>query len=125
VTDPVAIRLPREATSARRAREQLEPFRGSLDEAAFFDLRLLVTELVVEALKAAPDTRDECIELRGDLRDDRVHVEVIDGDAAYWLPSRDPEPGEPGWALYLVRRLCRRWRIRREPDRAMVWLEYP
>ena len=50
MTNAVAVVLPLEPGSARRAREQLEPFRKSLDEMSFFDLRLLVSELVVEAL---------------------------------------------------------------------------
>jgi len=53
MTDVVAIDLPLEPESAPRAREELEPFRGALDETSFFDLRLLVTELVIEALNAA------------------------------------------------------------------------
>lgn len=123
VTDAVAIDLPLEPGSARRAREQLEPFRKSLGERSFFDLRLLVSELVVEALNIDSGAEDARIELRAELRDDRVHVEVADGGAAFRLPSRRPEPGEAGWGLHLVQRLSSRWGIRREPQRASVWLE--
>jgi len=125
VTDAVAIDLPLEPGSARRAREQLEPFRKSLGERSFFDLRLLVSELVVEALNIDSGAEGARIELRAELRDDRVHVEVADGGAAFRLPSRRPEPGEAGWGLHLVQRLSSRWGIRREPQRASVWLEMP
>jgi anti-sigma regulatory factor (Ser/Thr protein kinase) len=125
VTDAVAIDLPLEAGSARRARERLEPFRKPLGERSFFDLRLLVSELVVEALNIDSGTEGATIELRAELRDDRVHVEVADGGAAFRLPSRRPEPGEAGWGLHLVQRLSSRWGVRREPERASVWLEMP
>jgi hypothetical protein len=123
MTDAVAVDLALEPGSARRAREQLEPFRRSLDEISFADLRLLVSELVVEALRAKPDARVGNIELRAGLHDDRVRVEV--SSAAYRLPSRRPKPGDVGWGLYLMERLSGRWGFRREPDKATVWLDIP
>jgi hypothetical protein len=125
MTEAVTVVLPLEPGSARRARERLEPFRGSLDEMSFADLRLLVNELVVEALIAHPDRRGERIEMRAEMRKDRVHVEVAEGGGAYRLSSRRPGPGEAGWGLRLVQRLSSRWGIRRDRDKAMVWLDMP
>lgn len=126
MSDAVAIDLPLEPESARRAREQLEPFRKALDEDTFFDLRLLVSELVVEVLLDDEErTRDHEIELRAELRDGRIHVEVGEGEDAFRIPAGHPEPGEAGWCLYLVGRLTSRWGIRREPRRSSVWLELP
>ena len=125
MTEAVAIDLPLEPLSARRAREQLEPFRTALDEISFFDLRLLVSELVIEALNAESEAQGARIEVRVELRDDRVHAEISDGGAAYRLHPGHPEPGEPGWSLYLVRQLSSRWGVRREPNRSTVWLEVP
>jgi anti-sigma regulatory factor (Ser/Thr protein kinase) len=125
MTEAVAIDLPLEPESARRAREHLEPFRKALDETAFFDLRLLVSELVVEVLHDGERTHEQEIELRVELRDGRVHAEVAEGGDAFRLPSGHPEPGETGWGLYLVGRLASRWGIRREPQRSGVWLELP
>ena len=127
MTDAVTIELPLEPASARRAREQLEPFREALDEITFFDLRLLVGELIVEALKAESETHDAKVELRAELREGRVRVEVAESGGAFRLPPRRPEPGEAGWGLYLVGRLSSRWGLRRGPERSSVWLEvaYP
>jgi anti-sigma regulatory factor (Ser/Thr protein kinase) len=123
MSDAVAIDLPLEPASAQRAREQLEPFRGVLDEIRFFDLRLLVSELIVEVLKAEWATHHAKIELRAELREGRVRVEVADSGGAFRLPSRRPEPGEPGWGLYLVGRLSSRWGLRRGRESSSVWLE--
>jgi anti-sigma regulatory factor (Ser/Thr protein kinase) len=125
MTEAVAIDLPLEPLSARRAREELEPFRKALDEISFIDLRLLVSELVIEALNAKSEGQDARIQMCVELRDDRVHAEISDGGAAYRVPPPHPEPGEPGWALYLVRRLSQRWGVRRDSESSMVWLEMP
>jgi anti-sigma regulatory factor (Ser/Thr protein kinase) len=123
MSDAVAIDLPLVPESARQAREKLEPFRKSLDEISFSDLRLLVSELVVEALNAESKSDDARIELRAEFRDDRIQVEVADGREAFTLPPCHPEPGELGWGLYLVARLSNSWDVRRESGRSVVWIE--
>jgi anti-sigma regulatory factor (Ser/Thr protein kinase) len=122
MSETVAIDLPIEPASARRAREQLKPFRDAVDATSYVDLCLLVDELVVEALhgKHSPSGR---IELRAELDGDRVKVAVAEGSGAYRLPSRRPEPGDPGFGLHLVQRLSDRWGMRRERGKATVWLE--
>lgn len=123
MSERVAIDLPPEPGSARRAREQLQTFRGSLDETCFIDLCLLVDELVVEALRGDGEVRAGPIELQAEHDGDRVRVVMAEGGGAYRLPSRRPEPGEPGFGLHLVQRLSDRWGMRRDQDRATVWLE--
>jgi hypothetical protein len=128
MSNTVAIDLPPEPESARRAREQLDCFRESLDDASFIDLRLLVDELIVEALQSHADddsvpTSAPPIRLRAELEADRIRVAVAEGGGAYRLPSRRPEPGDAGFGLHLVQRLSDRWGMRREPDQATVWLE--
>ena len=124
MSEAVAIDLPLEPESARRAREQLKSFRSKVDEATFIDLCLLVDELVVEALHGSSDGRAPGdIRLRAQLDHDRVHVAMEDGGGAYHLPSRRPEPGDPGFGLHLVQRLSDRWGIRRDRDQATVWLD--
>jgi hypothetical protein len=125
MNDAVAIDLPLEPESARRAREQLKPFRSSINEPTFIDLCLLVDELVVEAINGEDgmSSSPEPIKVRAEVNDSRVRVAVAEGGGAYHLPSRRPEPGDPGFGLHLVQRLSDRWGIRRERDRATVWLE--
>ena len=125
--ETVAIDLPPEPASARRAREELDCFRESLDSVSFIDLCLLVDELIVEALQDSgddsPPARHGPIKLRAELEADRIRVAVAEGGGAYRLPSRRPEPGDAGFGLHLVQRLSDRWGMRRERDRATVWLE--
>jgi anti-sigma regulatory factor (Ser/Thr protein kinase) len=123
MTESVAIDLPLEPGSARRARQQLQPFKGLLDEESFVDLCLLVDELVIEALRAADEGAVGPIELRAERDGDRVRVTMADGGRAYQLPSRRPEPGDPGFGLHLVQRLSDRWGMRRDRNHATVWLE--
>jgi two-component sensor histidine kinase len=123
VSEKVAIELPPEPASAGRARDQLRGFRGSLDETSFIDLCLLVDELVVEALKGGGGEAVGPIEMRADDEGDRIRVQVAEGSGAYRLPSRRPEPGDPGFGLHLVQRLSDRWGMQRDQERATVWLE--
>jgi anti-sigma regulatory factor (Ser/Thr protein kinase) len=122
MTETVAIELPRRPESARQAREELEVFRNSVDDVLFGDLRLLVDELVVEALRVETGESGS-IEMRAERDGERIRVAVAEGAGAFRLPSRRPEPGDPGFGLSLVQRLSDRWGMRRERDRAMVWLE--
>jgi hypothetical protein len=123
VNQAVAVDLPLEPESARRAREQLKPFRGSMDDMSFVDLCLLVNELVVEALRGERGRSVNPIQLRAELDGDRIRVAMAQGGDAYRLPSRRPEPGDPGFGLHLVQRLSERWGMRRDRQRATVWLE--
>ena len=125
MTDAVAIDLPLEPGSAKRARGQLERFRGLLSETSLGELRLLVSELVSEGLSAHSAPAAGKIKLWTELCDDRVRVVVAQGGQAYRLPSRRPEPGEQGWSLHLVQRLSDSWGMRRDRESATVWLEVP
>jgi hypothetical protein len=92
---------------------------------AYTDLRLLVNELVVDALQPRPSESGREIEVRAEMRDGAVRVELTQGSSAYRLPSRQPEPGAPGWGVHLALRLAQRWGLRRERGRATVWWEMP
>jgi hypothetical protein len=121
----VSVRLSPEPESARRARESLEPLREWMEGHVYVDLQLLVNELLVDALDPGVASNGNAIEVRAELRRGMAHVELTQEGSAYRLYSYKPEPGQPGWALYLVARLARRWGLRRELRRASVWLEMP
>jgi hypothetical protein len=118
----VQTALPCEPQSARRARQALEPFRELMDETRFGDLRLLVSELVAEAIWS-PDSPNGSIRVRANRKTQSVRASVEAGAASFPTGSVRPEPGEPGWGVYLVERLSDRWGLRRSQSAASVWFE--
>jgi Histidine kinase-like ATPase domain len=115
--------LPCEPESARRARQQLEPFGEVLDETRFGDLRLLVSELVAEAIGGLGASRSDQIRIQASSDPKCVRATVEGGSGSYRVPSAPPEPGEAGWGVYLVQRLSDGWGLRRERGRAAVWFQ--
>jgi anti-sigma regulatory factor (Ser/Thr protein kinase) len=119
----IEVELPVDPESSRRARECLEPLRSALDESIFVDLRLIVSELIAEAVGHAGthNMALSCV-----LRDDHVWVSVAEGADAFRLSPHPAEPGARGWSIYLVQRLTRRWAIRREKAHtSRIWFEMP
>src|SRR5919202_4858886 len=99
--EAVELRLATEAESAREPRAALEPLRDSMEPISFGDLRLLVSELVSDAVIAESPESPE-IRMRAMLREGRVRVELQQGAVAYRLLSRKAEPGTAGWGLQLA-----------------------
>jgi hypothetical protein len=124
MSESVSISLPLEPESSRRARASIGPLRDRMDGDVYTDLRLLVSELVADAVRS-PTAGGHAIEMQAEVAGSAVRVELRQGSSEYRLPSRQPEPGSPGWGLHLVPRLTQRWGLRREPGRATVWWEMP
>ena len=119
----IAVELPLDPEAPARARAALEPLRESLPSQEFGDLRLLVSELVVDDLRAQPGADDREIHLEARLRDDVLRIELVEG----WTWSAEatdrPEPGEPGWGIYLAGLLADRWGVDPVADGARLWVE--
>jgi len=120
--DPLHLTLPATPESIAAARRALAPLRDEYGEPVFRDLRLLVSEVVTNAIRHA-DHRGEVrlvvVPVPGALR-----VEVHDGGMGF-LPDAEPTPAPDrgqGWGLYLVDKLTLRWGAERAPD-AHVWFE--
>jgi anti-sigma regulatory factor (Ser/Thr protein kinase) len=118
------IELPRKLESAAAARQAVGDLVGRLPDDVIGDVRLLVSELVTNALRHADLGDDDKIVLAMDVRDDAVRVEVRDSGKGFEPPGEltgDPERIE-GWGLYLVSTLADRWGV--EGDGATrVWFE--
>ena len=118
------IELPRALESAAAARQAVGELSDSLPEDVLGDVRLLVSELVTNALRHAGLTDDERIALEVGVTPTAVRVEVTDHGRGFdpsAVPS-DPEVAE-GWGLYLVATLSDRWGAESDGESTRVWFE--
>jgi anti-sigma regulatory factor (Ser/Thr protein kinase) len=111
--------LPKSPGSAAQARRFLDRVREDVSEQAFENARLLVSELVANAVEHVREEGD--IELRVALSDGVLRVEVLDPGPGFSPTPRQPGP-DRGWGLHFTDRLAARWAADRE-DRARVWFE--
>jgi anti-sigma regulatory factor (Ser/Thr protein kinase) len=110
--------------SPAEARKRLQPLRSSLDEEAFDDLLLLVTELLTNSINHAGLGPDDYIEVSVALRDPCIHVRVSDRGIGFSPGSQvvDQEAVQ-GRGLTLVRRIADRWGLADEGS--TVWFDLP
>ena len=107
------------------AREVLEAdLAGSLSATSLAEVRLVVSELVTNAVRHGPPGHGP-IELTVTVGGDVARIEVADGGQGFRPPSDGPHLGqEGGWGLVVVDRLASRWGI--EGGRfTRVWAEIP
>ena len=118
------IELPRALESAATARQAVGELSSQLPEEVLGDVRLLVSELVTNALRHAGLSDKDRIELAVGVTDTAVRVEVTDHGRGFDPQSipTDPEVAE-GWGLYLVATLSDRWGAESDGDSTRVWFE--
>lgn len=115
--------LPSEPGSIARARRALERIEPTLDEATRLNLRLVVSEVVTNAIRHVPAGHAEHIHVTVARTDGRVRVEVVDhGPGFVPSPCGDAYDRVSGWGLNIVAKVATRWGV--ENDRgARVWFE--
>lgn len=119
------IALPRHLDSAAEARHAVDDLAEQLGEDRLGDVRLLVSELVTNALRHADLAPEDSITLTvrvGDV----VRVEVADPGPGFEFDGRADDPGTvDGWGLYLVATLADRWAVERDDAGTanVVWFE--
>jgi anti-sigma regulatory factor (Ser/Thr protein kinase) len=102
-----------------QARLFLDRIREHVSEQVLEDARLLVSELVANAVEHVEE--DGEIELRVDLSDGVLRVEVLDPGPGF-EPRPRQEGTDRGWGLHFTDRLATRWAADHE-GRARVWFE--
>jgi anti-sigma regulatory factor (Ser/Thr protein kinase) len=115
------FRLPAEPTAAAVARAMVEAVGSDLPEPILFDAKLLMTEVVTNAVRHARGTQAVIVRVK---RNKLVRVEVVDQG-----PMFDPQPqttstrARRGQGLMLVDAVATAWGV--EPDEAgkKVWFE--
>ena len=109
---------PEAAAEARNALADV-----ALDDGRERDVRLLVSELVTNAVRHANLAESDVIVLVIEAEDRRLRVEVHDPGGGFVPTAPSPDPARPsGWGLYLVAELADRWGVDSD-DRTLVWFE--
>lgn len=118
------LNLARDVGSPARARSFLGELKAHVPSALLADLRLLVSELVTNAVRHAGMADDDRIGLRINLeKGTSVRVEVTDPGRAGEPTIAAPEPERSGgWGLYLVETLADRWGVERNGG-TRIWFE--
>ena len=114
------LELPRTASAPARARSALERIAGRVPPERLRDVRLLVSELVTNAVRHA---EGEVVRIVVALTASVLRVEVHDRGAGFAprTPPSDPLRAS-GWGLALVEELSDRWGVDGSP-RTRVWFE--
>jgi anti-sigma regulatory factor (Ser/Thr protein kinase) len=115
--------FPAVPTTVARARTAVGDALGpALPAPVANDLRLIVSELVTNVVRHAALAPDQEMEVRAELAEGRVRVEVADPGKGF-EPEVVPAPDRgSGWGLYILDQLAHRWgAVRNEPN--VVWFE--
>ena len=115
--------LPVTPEAAAVARHALDGLGDELPGGRMRDVRLLVSELVTNAVRHANLSDGDVIGLVVELADDALRVEVHDPGGGFVPSAPSPDPTRPsGWGLYLVAELADRWGVDSD-ERTLVWFE--
>ena len=117
------VDLARDPNSAAEARRALGEVSDHLTPRRLEDARLLVSELVTNAIRHAGLHDDDVIKLVVVTGDRALRIEVCDPGPGFDVDEPEPDPARPsGWGLYLVRELSDRWGVEHS-DETRVWFE--
>jgi anti-sigma regulatory factor (Ser/Thr protein kinase) len=113
--------LPKDPGSAACARQVLSRLTGQVSDRALADAKLLVTELVANAVQHVPEEGE--ISLDVICEPGMLRVGVGDpGHGFHPQPRRPDSPKDSGWGLHFVEILSERWAVEVDGE-ARVWFE--
>jgi anti-sigma regulatory factor (Ser/Thr protein kinase) len=112
--------IPRDAHAPGIARGMVDDFEGLIGPEAADRARLLVSEVVTNAVRHGAGERVRIL-LDG-VQGSELRCEVVDEGEGFVPRARDkPATVEGGWGLHLVETLSRRWGVREGSTH--VWFE--
>jgi anti-sigma regulatory factor (Ser/Thr protein kinase) len=116
-------RLAVSPESAAEARHILDELTEAIPDGRMRDVRLLISELVTNAVRHADLDAGDAIDLVIDVGNQMLRVEVHDPGGGFVPSTPSPDPARPsGWGLYLVAELADRWGVDSD-ERTRVWFE--
>src|SRR5687768_16419388 len=104
-------RFPSDPHAAASARRALDLIGLRLGPTASENAKLLVSELVTNAVRHGPQRRGTEVRLRASLRTDAIRLEVTDEGVGFVQPPASGLLAVGGWGLVLVDRVADRWGI--------------
>ena len=117
------LKLPHEPDSIPKARRELERLSGDLDELTMRNTRLLVSELVTNAIRHVPAGEGDEIEVTVESDQGVVRVEVVDSGPGFTpSPRADHSRASSGWGLHIMSRIAARWGVESDGG-SRVWFE--
>jgi len=121
------IRLPASEQSVRIGRQVVERLSLGLPAELHEDLRLLVSEMMTNAVRHGTPT-GECpgatIRIRIGVEHQLLRVEVHDQGSGFEPLKRGPASDlGSGWGVHFVNELAAHWGTGRGPDGWVVWFE--
>jgi anti-sigma regulatory factor (Ser/Thr protein kinase) len=112
--DAFELSLPPAPAAATTARTEVtERLAALLGQQVLEDLRLLVTELITNALRHGGLSAGDHVSVKASVDRGVVRLEVTDPGRNGDVLPRDPGPRGGGYGLFLVERLARRWGVDR------------
>jgi anti-sigma regulatory factor (Ser/Thr protein kinase) len=120
----VDLELEGTPDAAARARRALDRFADHLPEPRLRDLRLLVSELVTNAVRHAGLSDADRIRLLAMRQGGALRVEVHDPGTGFEPRPPAPDPARAsGWGLDLVQELADRWGMDGSGPGTRIWFE--
>ena len=121
--DEVELSYKPAPTAATQARTEVtERLAPRLAASVLEDVRLLVTELITNALRHGKLTPGDRVSVKASVEAGVVRIEVRDPGNNGDIAPREPGPRGGGYGLYLVDRLTKRWGVDRR-NGTVVWCE--
>ena len=117
------LELPHDPDSIPAARRALQRLDDSVDDLTLRNTKLLVSELVTNAVRHVPAGTEDKIELVVEQTNGHVRIEVSDrGPGFEPTPRADVSTGSSGWGLHIMAKLAARWGVEVD-DGSRVWFE--
>ena len=121
--DAFEISLDPAPTAATQARSEVtERLAARLGTRALEDVRLLVTELITNALRHGSLAPGDTVSVKASVDQEVVRIEVSDPGRDGEVAQRPPGARGGGYGLYLVEQLAKRWGVDRRHG-TTVWCE--